>query len=317
MIKCTTYGGKVGWFLRKHFSKYTSEAYLNLQYLLRYRLFRKYMIWFEVKASNGEVESPCLVSIETVNRCNSTCSFCPVNKNNDPRPLRRMSEELFRKIIADLAEINYSGYLNLYVNNEPLVDKDIEERYAYAKQHLPNAKMLIYTNGTLLTRERFLKLIPSIDKMIINNYSKTLKLHDNIRDLYEFIQQSPDLSKKDITIQIRYIDEILTNRAGNAPNKLGNKRRKVHKLCVMPYTDVTIYPDGTLGICCNDAFEQTNLGNISETSFKSLWESERYTKLRHILSHDREGYTFCKGCDFFDGGIRNQFMRDRLRGRGK
>lgn len=37
------------------------------------------------------------IEIETVNRCNGTCSFCPVNKNQDPREYKKMPEELFKK----------------------------------------------------------------------------------------------------------------------------------------------------------------------------------------------------------------------------
>ena len=47
------------------------------------------------------------IEIETVNRCNGTCSFCPVNKNQDPREYKKMPEELFKKIIKELKEINY------------------------------------------------------------------------------------------------------------------------------------------------------------------------------------------------------------------
>ncbi len=71
-----------------------------------------------------------------------------------------MDKFLFYKIIDDLKEMKYDGYLNLYVNNEPFMDTRIEDWYIYAKQQLPDAKMLLYTNGTLLTKERFERVIP-------------------------------------------------------------------------------------------------------------------------------------------------------------
>lgn len=310
-IKCVTYAGRMGWFLRKHFSKYTSWAYLRLQYGLRKNLFKKYIDFFNYQAKKGEYILPCLISIETINRCNSTCAFCPANINDESRPFAKMSENLFVKIIDELAQLSYDGYLNLYVNNEPFMDNRIEEWYIYAKEKLPKAKMLLYTNGTLLTEERFRKIIPSIDKMIINNYTEDFKLHKSVDKIYRIVKNTPEYKDKDITIQIRYIKEILTNRAGAAPNKKAGKQ--TGDSCVMPYTDFTIYPDGTVGLCCSDALEKTNLGNVEQQSIYEIWSSSEYAELREKIGKSRDLYPFCKGCDFVDAGIRNVFMKDKIK----
>ena len=202
-IRTVTYGGKIGWFLRKHFSWITSDLYLNWQYAVRKKLFKEYIDFFDKEFQNGNVLNPCLVSIETVNRCNSTCSFCPANRTSESRPYQKMTEELFKKIIADLEEMEYTGYLNLYVNNEPFIDTRIEDWYSYAKSRLPKAHMLLYTNGTLLTIRRFKKVIPVIEKCIINNYSETLQIHDNLKKLQKFVLKHKEYQNKDITIQIQ------------------------------------------------------------------------------------------------------------------
>lgn len=310
-IKCVTYGGWVGWILRRYLSKYTSRAYLQMQYFLRRPVFKKYVDLFYKKMSKNHAILPCLISIETINRCNSTCEFCPANRNTDKRPFARMEESLFKKIITELAEINYDGYLNLYINNEPFIDNRIEEWYQYAKESLPKAKMLLYTNGTLLREERFRKIIPFIDKMIINNYSENLELHDNIKKIYELVKNAEEYWNKDIIIQKRYIKEILSNRAGSAPNK--HYVQKNHKMCIMPFTDFSIYPNGTVGICCNDALEKTNLGNVSTQSLWEIWTSQEYEFLRKTIGRDRSSYAFCNGCDFVDAGIRNIFIKDKLK----
>ena len=310
-IKSNTYGGKIGWFLRLHFSQYTSSAYLETQYILRKALFKKYIDKFNEEKNNGNIFLPCLISIETINRCNSTCEFCPANKNNESRLFAKMSEELFKKIILELEELGYEGYLNLYVNNEPFMDTRIEEWYAYAKKHLPKAKMLLYTNGTLITMERFKRIIPYIDKIIINNYSDKYELHNNIEEIYQFVKETPEYWDKDITIQIRYIKEILTNRAGTAPNKNAEKRNR--KICIMPFTDFTIYPNGVVGLCCSDALEKTNYGNLNDSTLYEIWSGSKYDELRRTIGTDRSQYSFCKYCDFVDAGIRNTFMKSKLK----
>ena len=257
---------------------------------------------------------PCLISIETINRCNSTCSFCPASVGRDKRPFQKMDENLFKKIISELRSLGFDGYLNLYVNNEPFMDKRIEDWYKYAKEQLPNAKMLLYTNGTLLTIDRFVKIAPYIDKMIINNYSENLKLHQNIKELYDFVVKNEQYHNMDISIQIRYIKEILTNRAGEAPNK---KYKSYNNwVCVMPFTDFTIYPTGKVGICCCDATEKTCLGNVADNSFYEIWTGNIYKKLREQISKGRDHYPFCKGCDFVDAGIRNLFIKSTIKKRG-
>lgn len=309
-IKCVTYGGRLGWFLRCHFSRYTSWAYLALQYRLRKGLFERYIRYFNAQAAQGNYTMPCLISIETIDRCNGTCEFCPANKNADKRPFAKMDEVLFHKLIGELAECGYDGYLNLYVNNEPFMDTRIEDWYRYAKEYLPKAKMLLYTNGTLITEQRFRAVIPYIDKMIINNYSDDLTLHPAIKAIYELVQKTPEYWDKDITIQLRYVREILTNRAGAAPNK--QQKKNSGMVCIMPFTDITVYPNGTVGLCCSDAQEKTNLGNVATGTLREVWRSTQYRELRRLLGEDRDGYPFCAGCDFVDAGIRNDFMRGKL-----
>ena len=304
-LRCNTYGGHIGWFLRKNFSKYTSYAYLQLQFFLRRKLYKKYINQFDEK-----VHLPCLISIETINRCNSTCSFCPANIHNDKRPFRKMDEQLFKKIIAELKALNYSGYLNLYVNNEPFMDTRIIDWYRYAKEELPLAKMLMYTNGTLMTKEKFIKIIPYIDKMVVNNYTENLSLHKNIEEIKNFVESNKEYWDKDISIQIRYIHEILTNRSGAAPNK--KELLENNEICIMPFTDFTIYPDGTVGLCCSDALEKTNLGNVSKETIYSIWIGKTYSTLRSKIAKGRSNYPFCKGCDFVDAGIRNMFIKSVL-----
>ena len=45
------------------------------------------------------------------------------------------------------------------------------------------------------------------------------KMHENIRVIYEYVKAHPEeFGDVDILIQIRYLKEVLTNRAGSAPN---------------------------------------------------------------------------------------------------
>lgn len=100
------------------------------------------------------------VELEVINRCNGECPFCPVNRHEDPRKLKKMDTELFEKIINELSELDYSGRLALHSNNEPFLDARIIDFARYAHEKLPHAFIYMFTNGTLLTLEKFLAIIP-------------------------------------------------------------------------------------------------------------------------------------------------------------
>jgi MoaA/NifB/PqqE/SkfB family radical SAM enzyme len=95
-----------------------------------------------------------LVEIETINRCNGVCEFCPVNKKVDPREKKVMTLDLFRSIISQLRDMDYDGGLSLFSNNEPLLDERIVELSEYARNALPKARIHMYSNGTLFTIEK-------------------------------------------------------------------------------------------------------------------------------------------------------------------
>lgn len=157
------------------------------------------------------------IEVETINRCNGSCSFCPVNRNADPREKKVMSRELFERIVSQLEEINYSGRFTTYSNNEPLLDERIVAFNQFARKHLPNARMHMFTNGTLLTLDKFIALTDVLDELIIDNYHQQLKLIKPCEQIKEYCEAHPELKKK-VTISLRKPQEILTSRGGTAPN---------------------------------------------------------------------------------------------------
>ena len=83
----------------------------------------------------------------------------------------------------------------------------------------------------------------------------------------------------------------------------------------MPYTDMFIFPDGKMGICCCDNFEVTNLADLNEVPLKDAWNSEEYKKAREAIKGGRQNFPFCKFCDFIDAGLRMDAVNDVLAGR--
>lgn len=242
------------------------------------------------------------IEIETINRCNNDCSFCPVNRHDEKRPYKMMKEELFHSIIDQLSDMNYSGYISLFSNNEPLIDKRILDFVKYAKENLPNAIHAMYTNGILLDEEKYQKLVQYLDYLVIDNYNDDLLLLPNIQKIVDEHKNDKICCK--ISVLVRKKNQILLNRGGSAPNR--ENKNIFHSSCTLPFMQLIVRPDGKVSRCCQDALAKTTLGDLSRESITELWKNNLYTDFRSELNEKgRSNIEFCKECDSF--GIGNYF----------
>ena len=309
-IRVNSFMGKFGWFARKHFPMLASNAYLKMQFVTRSKSQKAYCDYF---LNSKEVPMPNVVNIETINRCNSTCAFCTANVHAEKRPLMKIDDDLYRSIIDQLADWNYKGHLTLYGNNEPWLDTRIVEFHKYAREKLPDSYIFMSTNGLILTLEKVNEIKPYINQLIINNYDMEMKLHPNIQKIYDYVKAHPEEYKDlDIQIQMRYLQEVLTNRAGSAPNKKATEK-VIKETCLLPFTDAWIMPNGKLGLCCCDNYEVTDFGDLNKMPLKEAWASPGLMAARKAIAEGRQNYKFCEHCDFIDAGFRMQLVNAILK----
>ena len=222
---------------------------------------------FEKKFGKCDLNNPPLfteVLIETYNRCNNDCQFCPANINVDKRKASFMTEKMFSDIIRQLKEIDYKGVLTLSGNNEPLLDKRLEKFIEISTQNL-KAKVSFFTNGKLLTFERLKSLYRAgLRNMIIDNYNYKLELLPNINKLLERIRGTDIEKDMNISVWVRYKNARLSNRAGNAPN--GHKADWLARMrkCGLPFEQLNINPSGLMFGCCVDVYYQNVVGVLNK-----------------------------------------------------
>lgn len=240
------------------------------------------------------------IEIETINRCNGVCSFCPVNSKIDPREKKIMEEALFKSIVEQLAGMDYAGRFTTFSNNEPLLDERIIEFNRYARERLPKARMHLYTNGTLLTLDKFKALTEVLDELIIDNYQQELKLIKPCKEIQEYIKRHPELVKK-VTIVLRKPQEILTSRGGTAPNRKDIEDYSKDR-CLLPFKQLIVRPDGKISLCCNDAVGTYTLGDLTKERILDIWYGPRFQMVRKYLYEGRENWGRCRYCDTFSMG---------------
>jgi MoaA/NifB/PqqE/SkfB family radical SAM enzyme len=245
-----------------------------------------------------------VISIETRSRCNLGCTFCPVNKTEDPRQPGLLPMETIEKIAASLKAMEYSHTILLFGNNEPLLDKRMTDIIGIFRNSCPASTIRILTNGTTLTTESALKLFQAgLSTLVVNNYTDGQSL---IKPVQHLLQQAEKFRHFDIRISVRKRDEVLTNRAGTAPNKAG-LASPLAQFCALPFVDLHIAYTGRVVLCCFDATGKTDFGNVNDSSLTELWESRQFRAVRSgLMMKNRGAHPMCAGCDF--DGFRDPYQ---------
>ena len=82
--------------LRIFFHKFVTASLRLKLYWIPYLLYTGFYI-HTIDLDNVPVFT--YIGIETINRCNGKCSFCPVNIKQPQRPYAKMTDEIFNSII--------------------------------------------------------------------------------------------------------------------------------------------------------------------------------------------------------------------------
>lgn len=246
--------------------------------------------------TNGAYPLFSVIEIETLNRCNNSCSFCPVNKNADTREYKVMDRELFLSILTQLKELNYAHRIHLYSNNEPFLDERIVDFARLARETLPQVRLVIYTNGTLLTLEKFKDIMQYLDRMVIDNYNDKLQLSAPVKKIHDFAKHNPNYNDR-VRIRLRKLHDVLTTRGGQAPNRADDQIDSLPFGCLLPFRQMIVRPDGKISLCCNDALGKFTMGDLSRENIADVWNNAAYLELREKIAHGRAGLPMCSGCD--------------------
>lgn len=187
---------------------------------------------------------PVNVQIETTSVCNARCIICPYVKSWNMQNPGFMSEELRQKILSDL-ESYHIGKLCLYLQNEPMCDKNWFQTAGEAVKRLKFDRFEISTNASLLNTKRadelcsLLKNIPhevwiSFQGADHESYERImgLKLDQTLNNLEYFLKLA---AKEELAVRVHGFgaprdpkgkgEKLFTREAYNAfLNKFADER---------------------------------------------------------------------------------------------
>lgn len=229
------------------------------------------------------------LEIEINHGCNMACSYCP-NSTTKRKEQGHMEEATFRELLSQLRELNYKGRLCYHFYNEPLTSSRLESFVEMSKDYCPETKSEIYTNGTLLTYERFKSLVNSgVDRFYITKHEDTPRITFD-RTLQELTTTEQE--------KIRYVghrDLILSNRGGELDIGPGPPLKLP---CHIPRTSVVVTLKGNVLACYEDYSQKNEMGNILHGHIWDIWTSPKYRAFREDLKNGkRELYEVCRKCN--------------------
>jgi len=229
------------------------------------------------------------VEIETNSDCNRKCRICPRHKHE--REVGFMPDELYSRLLDQLASMRFRGRLSPVFYNEPLMDERIFRLMRQAKTKLPGCNIVVFTNGSLLTGDNIQELVESgVDTLLVSQYEGNLRA--DARRYAEAIRDLPERFGKHLRYRTLGDQDFLSSSGG-----LVRVQKPVTKTrCMQASLSCVVDFHGDVVLCCNDYNGSHVFGNVGEEHILDIWNKPGFRKLRQELRHGDFQLEICKSC---------------------
>jgi radical SAM protein with 4Fe4S-binding SPASM domain len=264
------------------------------------------------------------IYVEITNKCNLNCSFCTRTKKKK----RDMSIEEFKTVIDKIKD--YTDYVYLHVQGEPLLHKDLEEFLKICEDN--NLKVNITTNGTLINKyvdifnrskslrqinislhsennkeDYFDEVFIACSKLSSSIYISyriwnlnTLKPTKELLNIVNMISEYYNVDKeklindKSIKVDInKFVDK---DNLFEWPDM--NNSVEKDGFCYALKTHIGILSDGTVVPCCLDASGVIELGNIFKESIEDILNKQLTKDIIEGFRNNKAVHLLCRKCNF-------------------
>jgi uncharacterized Fe-S cluster-containing radical SAM superfamily protein len=233
------------------------------------------------------------IDVETSSQCNRRCAYCPNSHNDRLSSNRFMEDAVFIPFINGLRAIDYQHELHFVGFNEPLMHREnILRRATLARLLLPQATIIVFTNGDYLDREYIDQLITAgVNRLIVSVHLAPGKPYtdDAIFDRINKLAQSLGMNMiplayvanahinvrfvhDGIDISVRHTDYAThgSNRASTLDN-VGTQIDVRMAACLLPIHQFVMGHTGKVVPCCTMVSDDPRnasylVGEVNDTS---------------------------------------------------
>lgn len=240
----------------------------------------------------------CIIEIENNSKCNRRCDYCINSHIYRKKENEILHENAFKRLIDELADLNYSRLITFHRYNEPFWSQNemILSRIRYARKRLPNATLIASTNGDYLDSEYLNRIANAgLDELYIQYHVDNFK-EFSIKEKMEmlssinlkvgcfrgkFIIQDTSIvfvavksPFKKLTIQMHDFINDGFDRGGI----LKSQNEEITGACWGPLSTLTVDYNGSVMICCNcvsyyEPHMKYIIGNIYNSKIVDIYNS--------------------------------------------
>lgn len=275
-------------------------------------------------------ERPDKVLIEITSICNAKCIMCP--RQDMDRKMEVMNENMYKKIVDQAAALGVkkfalNGYGEIFT-----AKKHYQDYINYLLKKVPDAKILINTNASLMKEEEAQFLIDKgIDTVHIDidgatadtfeTVRKNLKFEDVVKNTRKLIELRKAQGKEFPKVRVGMIiqkennheykqhyemwkdvadytsSDYMVSRLGSVKKYLNEKI--VGHPCALPFYELNIMSNGNSVMCCDDWNVEENMGNINQMTLSQIWQGKKFKEVRALHQAGRQSeISTCSKCDW-------------------
>ena len=302
---------------------------------MRWKGFDREALLAAVRKENADQPITTLrhpeVRYEVTDHCNAECIMCPRDLHKFGRPHGIMDRAKYEKSIDEVVGLGCKQVV-LTSFGEPLVDKGLETKVAYAKSK--GLRTYIISNASLLTHDRAKGMIEAgLDEMRVSYYGMRKESYEKVmvglnfdvtmKNLAGFLELREQMGSKRPRLELSWLvlpeneedtdafKEYWEPKADAIeiwkPHNFGDGRayRERYEEIAMKNTcgrpengPLQIQWNGEVIPCCYDYNNQIVLGNAFEQPVLEILNNDKHRLLR--MAHREknfEMFPYCNQCD--------------------
>lgn len=280
------------------------------------------------KKASKLLRAPSILELTLTDTCNARCIMCPPQVH---RGKTIMSREVFEKTVREGADLGIQKMV--ITGGEALLDRSLEEKIKYAKQH--GFEVQLFTNGSLMQEGRARSIIASgldtltwsIDSVYAEEYEKIRvgldfnKVKTNISRFMRIRRQMrrklpltrinmvalPENrnSRKDfrrlfgpLVDVVEIIDAHNWGQGGFISGEDKEYSQTTRYPCHLLFSKLVVWPDGTVRKCSIDYSPDAQMGILGENSLQEIFQCERMQSIKNAHLNSDFSEPGCVNCTF-------------------
>lgn len=276
------------------------------------------------------LHQPFEVSIETLTLCNAVCTFCPYPTLE--RKGTAMSDELWSRLVLEMASFKEPFYLSPFKVNEPLLDKKLISRLLNINLFVPQARIRLFSNGSPLTDKKIgdISELENVEHLWIslnsvdpNEYRALMSLDfDRTAEKLDLLHDACKYGDFKHTVMLSRVCDKPWSVIDRAPFELYCMNRwplfrpfhikrdgwlgfvppadpRIPSTPCARWWELSILSNGVVSLCCMDGKGEFPIGDLNRQTMLEVYNSEGWLRRRGDgLPRTRREYAPCNSCTY-------------------